>query len=74
MNVKVEAAFELARSLRQLERMMMLKSSAALYVFCAVMLAVASTGCPEQGPMEKAGEKVDEAAGDLKEAAEDVAE
>jgi hypothetical protein len=37
-------------------------------------LALLLWGCPEKGPMEKAGEKIDEAAEEVEDAVEDAAD
>ncbi len=46
------------------------------HLLIALMLAAAATlvACEKEGPMEKAGESIDEAAEDVKDAAEDAAE
>jgi predicted small lipoprotein YifL len=39
-----------------------------LFVFALFSIALATTACPEKGPMEKAGEKVDDAVDKTKDA------
>jgi hypothetical protein len=49
------------------------KKTTVLAVGLALGAALGLTACPEkEGPMEKAGEAVDEAAGDTKRAVEDA--
>ena len=45
-------------------------------IMAIAMLALVLMGCPEKkkGPMEKAGEKIDHAAGDVKDAVKDAAD
>jgi hypothetical protein len=39
-----------------------------LFVFALFSVALATSACPEKGPMEKAGEKVDDAVDKTKDA------
>ena len=39
-----------------------------LFVFACFSIALATSACPEKGPMEKAGEKVDDAVDKTKDA------
>ena len=39
-----------------------------IFVFALFSIALATTACPEKGPMEKAGEKVDDAVDKTKDA------
>ncbi len=39
-----------------------------ILVFALAVIALATTACPEKGPMEKAGEKVDDAVDKTKDA------
>jgi len=39
-----------------------------LFVFALFSIALATSACPEKGPMEKAGEKVDDAVDKTKDA------
>jgi predicted small lipoprotein YifL len=43
-----------------------------LVVFALLSIALATSACPEKGPMEKAGEKVDDAVDKTKDAAKDA--
>jgi predicted small lipoprotein YifL len=52
----------------------MKKSLNRLLIGCAALVLIASTGCEKKGPMEKAGEKVDEAAQKTGDAIKDAAD
>ena len=52
----------------------MKKSLNQLLIVCAALALVAFAGCEKKGPMEKAGEKVDEAAQKTGDAVKDAAE
>lgn len=39
-----------------------------IFVFALLSIALATSACPEKGPMEKAGEKVDDAVDKTKDA------
>lgn len=41
-----------------------------IFVFALFSIAVATSACPEKGPVEKAGEKVDDAVDKVKDATE----
>lgn len=58
-------------------RRTIMKRSAIVTVFSFVLLSLGLAGCPKkpaEGPMEKAGKKVDNAAEDTKDKAEEVKE
>lgn len=42
-------------------------------LFMVIAVGLASSGCPEKGPAEKAGAKIDDAVDKTKDAAKDVA-
>lgn len=42
-------------------------------LFLVITVGLATSGCPEKGPAEKAGAKIDEAVDKTKDAAKDVA-
>ena len=46
----------------------------AVFALSLVTLGFANIACPEKGPVEKAGEKIDDAVDDTKDAAEDAAD
>ncbi len=45
-----------------------------LVVLCLLAMMVPTFGCSEEGPMEKAGKKMDQAADDAADAAQDAAD
>lgn len=45
-----------------------------IIVSCLLAMMVPAFGCSEEGPMEKAGKKMDQAVDDASDAAEDAAE
>jgi len=46
----------------------------AVVVICLLALTVSVCGCSEEGPMEKAGKKMDQAAQDASDAVHDAAD
>ncbi|MDD3312439.1 hypothetical protein [Pseudodesulfovibrio sp.] len=46
----------------------------AVVVLCLLALTIPVFGCSEEGPMEKAGKKMDQAAEDASDAAHDAAD
>ena len=45
-----------------------------IVVLCLLAMMVPAFGCSEEGPMEKAGKKLDQAAEDASDAAQDAAD